>query len=59
MGNNTTVIGPITQEDWTTMRELRGWIKHTTTKDKVRYQKAIEKDTALYQERLEKYCKAA
>ena len=58
MGNNN-VIGPISQEDWTTMRDLRGWIKHTTIKDRVRYQKTIEKDTALYREYRDKYCKAA
>lgn len=58
MGTNT-VIGPITKEDWVTMRELRAWLKHTTSKNDPKYAKSIQKDRAVCKDIMDKYCKAA
>jgi hypothetical protein len=53
-----TVVGPIAQDDWNTMRMLRGsieWMKGERTRDPERFDDAVDREKKIYSNFMSKY----
>lgn len=50
-----TVVGPINQEDWYTMRMVHSSIRYMRQRDPVFYADAIDKETDIYKELKSQY----